>query len=35
VHWDTPEDENVVGKGANIVTASEDRVWAAMISSKV
>jgi hypothetical protein len=35
VHWDTPENEGDVGRGANVVSDAEGQVWDAMIKSKV
>ena len=35
VHWDIPDNEKDVGKGANVVTIAEAKVWQAMIDSKV
>jgi hypothetical protein len=35
VHWDIPENEEDIGKGANIMTEAEVRVWQAMVDSKV
>ena len=35
VHWDTPENEEDIGRGVNIVTDAEAKVWQLMVDSKV
>ncbi|KAF8236759.1 hypothetical protein L208DRAFT_1375888 [Tricholoma matsutake] len=34
VHWDTPENEQDIGRGANIMTDAKARVWQTMIQTK-
>ena len=35
VHWDDPENEGQIGKGANISSEDEEKVWQSMIDMKV
>ena len=35
VHWESPEDEGELGRGANITTDAEGKVWQLMMDSKV
>ena len=35
VHWDYPDNEQDIGRGANITTDAEARVWQTIMNSKV
>ena len=35
VHWDSPENEEEIGRGANITSEADGMVWQRMIDSKV